>query len=423
MEKKNTSKKFYPAGTESIFSEDICFESNFSELMVMKPAFVASAKIIRDAISEGMPVYVRHHADADGYAGGIALEKAIAPVIRKLRFNDTWRYFDRQPSKAPFYDYSDVLRDIISSKRNTERFGSKLPLVVLVDLGSTKEDLLALRRAKIHGLKVLVVDHHNPGKIEAGKSAVDKYIEAHINPYLFGQDKNITAGMLAYELARTIDTGVYAPVLPAVAGTGDKSHGKIFDEYVKESGETPEFLKKLALCVDFEAYHLRFMNDSGIISELLALSDSARKTVELLSDEIADRINAQKAVIKEYSTVETIKNGFVVGLFDAENCMEPGRFPPLGKTSGIFMEYLSEKHKSAPVIAIVFTKGSMSLRADSSAAKRGFDLNKMVQELASKIPETKVEGGGHEVAGALRFVPIGKNKVLECVKQFISKLA
>ncbi len=423
MEKKNTFKKFYPAGTESIFSEDICFESKFSELMVMKPAFVASAKIIRDAISDGMPVYIRHHADADGYAGGIALEKAISPVIRKLRFNDTWRYFDRQPSKAPFYDYSDVLRDIITSKRNTERFGSKLPLVVLVDLGSTKEDLLALRRARIHGLKVVVVDHHSPGKVEAGKSAVDKYIEAHINPYLFGHDKNITAGMLAYELARTIDIGVYAPILPAVAGTGDKSHGKIFDEYVKESGETQEFLKKLALCVDFEAYHLRFMNDSGIISELLTLSDSARKTVELLSDEITERINAQKAVIKEYSVVETMKNGFVMGLFDAENGMEQGRFPQIGKTSGIFIEYLSEKHKSTPLIAIVFTKGSMSLRANTTAAKHGFDLNKMVQELTSGIPETKVEGGGHEVAGALRFVPAGKNKVLECVKQFISKLA
>ncbi|MCK5334208.1 MAG: hypothetical protein KAJ24_06840 [Candidatus Aenigmarchaeota archaeon] len=423
MEKENTPKKFYPAGTESIFSEEICFESNFSELLSMKPAFVATAKIIRDAISDGMPVYVRHHADADGYAGGIALEKAIAPIIRKLRFNDTWRYFDRQPSKSPFYDYSDVLRDIISSKRNTERFGSKLPLVVLVDIGSTKEDLLALRRAKIHGLKVVVVDHHSPGKVEAGKSAVDKYIESHINPYLFGHDKNITAGMLAYELARTIDTGVYAPILPAVAGTGDKSHGKIFDEYVKESGEAPEFLKKLALCVDFEAYHLRFMNDSGIISELLTLSDSARKTVELLSCEIVERITAQKAVIKEYSTVETLENGFVMGLFDAENCMEQGRFPSTGKTSGIFMEFLSEKHKNTPIIAIVFTKGSLSMRADNSAAKRGFDLNKLVQELASCIPETQIEGGGHNVAGALRFVPAGKNKVLEGIKQYISKLA
>ena len=423
MEKESAPKKFYPAGTESIFSEEICFESNFSELSAMKPAFVASAKIIRDAISSGTPVYVRHHADADGYAGGIALEKAIAPVIKKLRFNDTWRYFDRQPSKIPFYDYSDVIRDIVSSRRNCERFGSKLPLVVLVDLGSTKEDLLALRRAKIHGLKVIVVDHHNPGKVDAGKSAVDKYLEAHINPYLFGHDKNITAGMLAYELARTIDTGVYAPILPAVAGTGDKSHGKIFEEYVKESGEAPEFLKKLALCVDFEAYHLRFMNDSGIIGDLLALSDSARKTVELLSGEIAERITAQKAVIKEYSTAETLENGFIVGLFDAENCMETRRFPPTGKTSGIFMEYLSEKHKNAPVVAIVFTKGSLSMRADSTAAKRGFDLNKMVQELASKIPETKIEGGGHEVAGALRFVPAGQNKVLESLKQYISKLA
>lgn len=422
MAKNSGQGKFLPSGIEGVFREEIRFESKFKSLEAMAPAFIAAAEAIRTAISDGTPVFVRHHADADGYAGGVALEKAVFPIVKQLRFADSWRYFDRAPSKAPFYEYSDVLRDIITSRKNRERFGSKLPLVVLVDFGSTGEDLLALRRAKIHGMNIIVIDHHNPGKITSGKAEIDKYTEAHVNPYLFGSDKNITAGMLAYEVARTIDAGFYSPVIPAVAGISDKARGEILDGYVAESGESLEFLKKLAACVDFEAHYLGYGNDAGLIDELLSLNDFSRATVELLYAEIEMRIKAQNLLLKEYSKPEELQNGFVLGWFDDERSTERGEFPAMGKTCGLFMDWLTEKYKSVPLVAVAYGSDIASLRANSLAEKRGFDFNRMVRDIAENVPGAGVEGGGHEVAGAIRFVPIAREKVFAGMRHFISKM-
>ena len=112
----------------------------------------------------------------------------MIPLLQEINpANDAeWHYFKRSPSKAPFYEIEDVVKDLSFALEDFERHGQKLPLIVLLDNGSTEEDLLALLKVKIYDLEVVVVDHHYPGELIDGKVVVDDYVDVHVNPYLEG---------------------------------------------------------------------------------------------------------------------------------------------------------------------------------------------------------------------------------------------
>ena len=76
------------------------------------------------------------------------------------------RWGRRAPSKAPFYELEDVTKDLTYALEDQTRHGQKMPLIVLMDNGSTEEDVPAMRQAQVYGMEMLVVDHHHPHKIE-----------------------------------------------------------------------------------------------------------------------------------------------------------------------------------------------------------------------------------------------------------------
>ena len=71
------------------------------------------------------------------------MEKAIIPLIEKANpSNDAqYYYFKRSPSKAPFYELEDVVKDLSFALEDQERHGQKLPLIVLLDNGSKQQSL------------------------------------------------------------------------------------------------------------------------------------------------------------------------------------------------------------------------------------------------------------------------------------------
>ena len=62
-----------------------------------------------------------------------------------------------------------------------------------------------------------------------------------------------------------------------------------------QKGFTKEHLSKVAECVDFEAYFLRFMNGRGIMDTILAVDnfDKHRKMIDALYKEYQKRIDTQ----------------------------------------------------------------------------------------------------------------------------------
>lgn len=405
--------------------EDVDFLVKSDVLNRLKPKMREAAKKIRRAILDGRSILIRHHADADGICAGVAMEKALIPLIEEVNpSNDAqYYYFKRSPSKAPFYELEDVVKDLSFALEDQERHGQKLPLIVLLDNGSTEEDITALMQAKIYDIEVVVIDHHFPGElltqqeedgeIIGGTVEVDEYVDTHVNPYLVGGDSQLTAGALATEVAHIINPEIEELVkhLPAIAGLGDHAEcGELYQylELAQEKGYDKEHLSKIAECVDFEAYFLRFMNGRGIMDTILAVDnvDKHDKMIDALYKEYEKRVDTQlKAALPNIEKME-FDNGIYFNIMDVEKFAHKFTFPAPGKTCGfVHDKIVKEIGEDKPIITLGHGPDFGVIRAtDAVNEKFGFNVNNIVSDLAEEIPSAGIDGGGHECAGSIKYI-------------------
>lgn len=414
--------------------EDVDFLVESDVLNRLKPKMIEAAQKIRRAILDGRSILLRHHADADGICAGIAMEKALLPLIEKVNpSNDAqYYYFKRSPSKAPFYELEDVVKDLSFALEDQERHGQKLPLIVLLDNGSTEEDITALMQAKIYDIEVVVIDHHFPGelitkdekdgKIVGGTVEVDEYVDTHVNPYLVGGDSQLTAGALSTEVAHIINPEVEDLIkhLPAVAALGDHAECGEVDQYLElanEKGFSKEDLSKIAECVDFEAYFLRFMNGRGIMDTILAVDnlDKHEKIIEALYKEYTKRVETQlKATLPNIKRTQ-FDNGIYFNLIDVEKFAHKFTFPAPGKTCGfVHDKVVQELGEDKPIITLGHGPDFGVIRATDAVNEMfGFSVNTIVSTLADRIPSAGIDGGGHECAGSIKYIEGLGDEVLD----------
>jgi RecJ-like exonuclease len=399
----------------------------------LKPKMMKAAKTIRRAVLDGRSVLVRHHADADGICAGVAMEKAVIPFLNEINPDSDaqWHYFKRAPSKAPFYELEDVVKDLSFALEDLQRHGQKLPLIVLLDNGSTEEDVLALMKAKIYDIEIVVIDHHFPGEVTDGKVEVDEYVDVHVNPYLVGGDSQITAGCLAVEVAHMINPEIKDLIkhLPAVAAIGDHSTSNETDEYLKianEKGYSREDLKKIAECVDFEAYYLRFMNGRGIMDTILGVDnlDKHEKLLNALFKEYKKRVDTQLKAALPNLEQTNLDNGIIFNRLDVEKYAHRFTFPAPGKTCGFVHDAIVQKNgEDKSILTLSYGPDFGVIRATEAVNEKfGFNLNEIISQLAEEIPEAGIDGGGHECAGSIKYIEGLSERVLNRFAEKISAL-
>lgn len=423
-ESQEARKRIYKAIDEKAEPETTEFLIESQVLTDLKEPMRKAAKAIRRAVLDGRSILVRHHADADGICAGVAIEKAVIPLLKEMNNSSDaeWHFFKRAPSKAPFYELEDVVKDLSFALEDLERHGQKLPLLVLMDNGSTEEDILALMKVKIYDIEVVVVDHHYPGVVEDGKVAVDEYVDVHVNPYLVGGDSNITAGALAVELAKMINPEVKERLLhlPGIAAVGDHARSEEAEKYIQiaaEKGYDFDDLEKIASCVDFEAFYLRFMNGRGIIDTILGLGNREKhqKLNETLYKELQRRVEWQlKAAMPNLKT-QKLGNGIIFSVLDVEKYAHKFTFPAPGKTCGYVHDQMVQEYgEETPIITLAYGPDFGVIRATDAVNEMfGFNLNTIILKLIEEIPEAGVDGGGHECAGSLKFVEGLSKEVLQ----------
>jgi RecJ-like exonuclease len=383
-----------------------------SEVMsLLRPQMRAVAKAIRKAVFVSQPILLRHHADADGICSAVAIEQAVVSLIRESGgdFDADYFLFKRAPSKAPFYEIEDITRDLNFATKDLDRYGQKMPLILLTDNGSTEEDEPAMKQAKVFGLSLVVVDHHHPDAV------IDQYLEAHVNPYHVGGDYGITAGMLGTEIARLINPAVEDAIrhLPAVAAVGDRSEAPERQRYLDLVADryTEDECKAIALALDYEQFWLRFNDGRELVKEILDLGPDHERheryvslLVEGANQMIADQLEATMPHVQE----RTLENGARLFLLDVEIHAHKFTFPPPGKTSGEVHDRLCRANPG-PVVTIGFGPDFAVLRS------RGVLMNipRMVRELRTEIAGGGVSGGGHLVVGSIKFVEGMREAVLE----------
>ena len=378
----------------------------------LRPYFQKISKRIRRAIIENQPILIRHHSDSDGINAGMAIEHSCQMLMEKIGLNPEHNLF-RSPSRAPYYEISDAFRDAVLTKRIIEGHGQKKPLIIVLDNGSTPEDIFGLKTLKSLGFELIVVDHHNPVIIENKKTSVDPYLSLHMNPYLEGLDSQTCAGMLAYELGRWICEEYSNPPLPAVAGISDRCVIEETDRYIEKSGKSRKELEEIGTAIDFMAYHLKFDAGKGLFEELY----NTPELVKAINEEVRKGITTQLESTLPYLRTQNI-NGVILSTIDLEKYTMKFKYPTPGKIIGLIHDNVSIGKEHLPVITIGYLTDMIIIRA----TKPVLPVAKMIKTIKKDIPYSSASGGGHECAGAIKFVPAHLNEILEDIKKQIREL-
>src|SRR3989338_3637589 len=388
----------------------------------LQPRFLKAATEIRLAIITNRPIIIRHHNDCDGYSAGFTLERAIIPLIAQQHGGGKapWEYYTRSPCAAPMYEIDDSIRDTAHSLSDVAKFSNKMPLVVIVDTGSGEEDLLGIRHGRIHGIDFIVVDHHY-----FEKDVISSETLVHINPFLVGEDgATFSAGMLCTELARFVNNAVVLDYIPALSWLADRiNNPEAIAAYLKlaeKHGYTEKLLHDIAALIDFVSAKLRFMEAREYIEVVFGEPIARQKElVSLMAPHIRKLEQRGLSIAESVAQREKIGNNTLQLLY-VEESFPRGAYPKPGKCVGLLHDRLQEKEKITRLVSIGVLADLITIRATESSK---FSVHELIAHLAKKVPLAFVEGGGHKMAGAIKFVPSQRENILHSVREYMKSIA
>jgi len=393
-------------------------------LIKLRNKFISTATEIRLAIFQGRSIIIRHHCDTDGYSAAFALERAILPLIEKQHMSEKapWEFFTRAPSMAPYYEIDDSIRDTAFSLKNVAKFSNKMPLIIIVDNGSTEADLMAIKHGKIHGESFIVIDHH-----QYDQDVVSNEVIEHINPFLVGESgTKMSAGMLCAELARFVNPEVKnIEQIPALAGLADRIYLEnpiAIEKYLEianKQGYSKELLEDISLVIEYISSKIRFMEVREYIEVLFGEPrDKQKELISLMAPHIKELDEKGLKIGKSNAKLEKINEVTLQLVYIEETYPGFGFFPKPGRSIGLLHDNLQLEKKLDKVISIGVMETAMTFRATD---KSNFSIHELIKFLNEKIPEAFVEGGGHKNAGSITFLPNKKEKIVELVREFIKK--
>ena len=193
-------------------------------------------------------------------------------------------------------------------------------------------------------------------------------------------------------------------------------------ELAKTKGYIPEDLRKIADCVDFEAYFLRFMNGRGIMDTILGVDnlDKHEKMINTLYKEYDKRVQTQLRAVLPNIKQTQLDNGIYFNLIDVEKFAHKFTFPAPGKTCGFVHDHVVKQlGEDKPIVTLGHGPDFGVFRAtDCVNEKYGFNVNDIVTSLAGQVPAAGIDGGGHECAGSIKYIEgLGDEVRLKIVKE------
>lgn len=423
---KEFEKKISDLNDEKTNPEITEFSIKSEGLESLKDRFIEVAKIIRRAVLEGRPILIRHNADCDGYSSAITLERAILGFMNEITRGDNqsdFLLYKRAPSKAPFYEYEDSIKDASNWLKDNNRAGVMPPLILITDNGSTEEDILSIKQMKIYGSQIVVVDHHYPGEVKNGKVLVDDYIDAHINPYLTGYDSNICAGMLGYELARFVypknSNGTFIPAMAAILDHCDCPEKPQYIQQAKNEGFSEEYLAILGEIIDMQSHYIRFLEAREFIDDLFGRNmEAQKKVVEMLEPELKLRYSAVLKVARHYANKIDFGKFYMYD-FDGERGTFRGEYPAIGKSTN-HIHRIFEEEADKPIVTVTHGTTFMTIRVSDGV--KNFSVPEFVQMVFERVPNANANGGGHEHAGSVRFVEFAREEIFNLFKEYLEQV-
>jgi len=385
------------------------FSINSEKYELMKEEMINVSQYIKKSIINKTPIIIRHHNDPDGICAGIALELACIRVMEKNNIK-SYIYLQRNLCRAPFYDFPDFLKDLSSAKRYEEK-GNKKPLVIILDNGSTPQDLFSIKCLFDSGINAIVIDHHDPVIIdEDNKTTVCPYLKYHVNPHLKGLDSQLSAGMIAFEISCLLDpdyAGFNNYILPAIAGVDDRSESKEIEEYINKSNLSKDRLKKIGAVIDYTVFKLKMDLKFGVFVEII----NNENLIDTVFDELSREVNTTILEVKKRITKHGEFSKYDLYSISLENNFDRFLYPRAGKIAGIMKDELS---KTKDVVLILYLEDVIIVRQTETIVS----IQDIVLSLKKRFPDANVLGGGHARAGSIKFL----KSYFEEIKEEIIKI-
>ena len=362
-----------------------------------------AAEAIRRAVLESRPIVVRHAATADGYVAGVALERAILPMVREehAESDAEYHYVNRRPLEEAVYEMNDATNDVTRMLQDRDRHDEKLPLVVLAGTASTVESEDGLEMLGIYGAKRVVVD------AAPADPEIDDDAEVLVNPT--GDD--LSTGALASSLASTISPEVREEIahLPAVSYWQDTPEAYV--DAAGEAGFDAEAVTELREAIALEAFYQSYDEKRELIGDLLfgespeavaagAPEDAAES--ETLAGHIATQFREKMDTEVEtaeanFETSET--DGIEIAVLDTDSYTHKYDFPP----SSLLLDELHRRGDAGVTIGVAMDE--LWVRADTD-----LDLREVAREAASNAPGAGVSAAGLR-EGRIEFLSGAREEV------------
>ena len=299
------------------------------------PAAVVESEIrdaveaIRRAVFEARPVVVRHSATADGYAAGAAIERAVLPLVREehVKADAEYHYFERRPLDGEVYDMDAATNDVTQMLEARERHGEQLPLVVLVDAGSTLESRDGYRLLDLYGAGRIAVDASHPDE------AIVNEVDTVVNPALAGEGEGdgITTTALAANVAANVREDVRDDLrhLPAVSYWADAPEQYV--DLAEAAGYDETALRERREAIALEAYYQSYDDKRELVADLLFGDTDAPGDAESLAAHVSEQF--REKLDTEVETADRNlslrgENGVTFAVLDTDSFTHRFDFPP-----------------------------------------------------------------------------------------------
>ncbi|WP_256392213.1 DHH family phosphoesterase [Natronoarchaeum rubrum] len=356
-----------------------------------------AATAIRRAILEARPIVVRHSATADGYAGGAAIERAALPLIREehSRQDAVYNYFQRRPIEGHIYDMDAATSDVTDMLEDRERHGDQLPLVVLVDAGSTVESEDGYDLVDVYDVETVVVDARAPD--DAAADAVDTFV----NP---GSD-DVTTPSLAANVAAAVNADVREELrhVPAVGYWEDAP-----EEYVAlaaEAGYDADAVREIREAIALEAYYQTYKDKRELIADLLF--EKAEGLAGHVSGQFRTKLDAEIETAERNLTIRNASD-VTFAVLDTDAYTHRFDFP----TTTLLVDALHRRQRDehgAPLVTLGVDEDEIHVRSTEPVDVR--DIGQAAAERADEAGVSVV--GGRD--GHVEFLAGQRDAVLEAV--------
>ncbi|THE65330.1 S1 RNA-binding domain-containing protein [Salinadaptatus halalkaliphilus] len=358
----------------------------------------AAATTIRRAVMEARPIVVRHCASADGYVAGAAIERAVLPLIREkhTREDAEYHYFERRPLEGRVYDMDAATDDVTSMLEARDRHGEQLPLVVLVDAGSTVESVDGYELLSLYDADAVVVD------ASRADDEITDAVSVAVTPSLADADvSDITATALAANVASQVNGDIRGELehLPAVSYWEDTP-----SEYVDlatEAGFDETAVSERREAVALEAYYQSYKDKRELVADLLfgdSDDDGRPRDGDLaahVSEQFRAKLETELETARENLTTENV-DGVTVAVLDTDAFTHRYNFP----TTRLLLDALHRRQRDdGPFVTLGLGESDCYVRATEPV-----DIRQLGDSIAEAVPD----GGVHVVGGRdghVEFLP------------------